>query len=108
MSLTLQSHGLWPARLLCSWDSPSKNTGVGHHSLLQGIVLTQGSNPSFPHCRQILYHLSNRETTLICLMPFKLFNQPKETKKGKGEKKSPHPDVTVLLYFQLSLKQGRL
>ena len=25
------------ARLLCSWDSPGKNTGVGSHSLLQGI-----------------------------------------------------------------------
>ena len=22
-------HGLWPARLLCPWDSPGKNTGVG-------------------------------------------------------------------------------
>ena len=27
------------------WDSPSKNTGVGCHSLLQGISPTQGSNP---------------------------------------------------------------
>ena len=27
------------------WDSPSKNTGVGCHSLLQGIFPTQGSNP---------------------------------------------------------------
>ena len=25
-------------------DSPGKNTGVGSHSLIQGIVLTQGSN----------------------------------------------------------------
>ena len=32
-------------RLLCPWNSPSKNTGVGYHSLLQGIFLTQGSNP---------------------------------------------------------------
>ena len=31
-------------RLLCLWDSPGKNTGVGCHSLLQGIFLTQGSN----------------------------------------------------------------
>ena len=37
-------HGLQPARLLCPWDSPGKNTGVGDHSLLQGIFLTQGSN----------------------------------------------------------------
>ena len=32
-------------RLLCPWDSPGKNTGVGCHALLQGIFLTQGSNP---------------------------------------------------------------
>ena len=33
-----------PARLLCSWDSPGKDTRVGCHALLQGIFLTQGSN----------------------------------------------------------------
>ena len=41
---TLQPHRLLPARLLCSWDFPAKNTGVGCHFLLQGIFLTQGSN----------------------------------------------------------------
>ena len=40
-----------PPRLLCPWDSPGKNTGVGCHFLLQGIFPTQGSNPGFPHCR---------------------------------------------------------
>ena len=34
-----------PARLLCLWNSPGKNTGVGSHSLLHGIFQTQGSNP---------------------------------------------------------------
>ena len=29
------------ARLLCPWNSPGKNTGVGCHSLLHGIFLTQ-------------------------------------------------------------------
>ena len=48
------------ARLLCPWDSPGKNTGVGGHSLLQGILLTQGLNPDLPHCRQIVYHLSQQ------------------------------------------------
>ena len=33
------------SRLLCPWASPGKNTGVGFHALLQGIFLTQGSNP---------------------------------------------------------------
>ena len=35
---------------------PGKNTGMGSHSLLQGIFLTQGSNLGLLHCRQILYH----------------------------------------------------
>ena len=30
-----------PARLLCPWDFPDKNTGVGCHFLLPGIFLTQ-------------------------------------------------------------------
>ena len=33
-------------------DSPGENIGVGCHALLlQGIVLTQGSNPGFLHYR---------------------------------------------------------
>ena len=40
------THGLQPSRLLYPRDSPGKNTGVGCHSFLQGIFLTQGSNPS--------------------------------------------------------------
>ena len=47
-----------PARLLCPWDSPGKNTGVGYHFLLQGMFLTHGSKPGLLHCRQILYQLS--------------------------------------------------
>ena len=58
-SSSLGPHG--PARLLCPWDSPGKNTGVCCRALLQGIFLTQGSNIGLPHCRQILYHLSHRE-----------------------------------------------
>ena len=38
-----------PARLYCLWDFPGKSTGVGCHFLLQGIFLTQGSNPQLPH-----------------------------------------------------------
>ena len=36
-------------RLICPWNSPDKNTGVGSHSLLQGIFQTQGSNPHLFH-----------------------------------------------------------
>ena len=47
MSNSVQPHGLYTARLLCPWNSPGKNTGVGCHALFQGISLTQGSNPCF-------------------------------------------------------------
>ena len=30
---SLRPHGLYSARLLCPWDFPGKNTGVGSHSL---------------------------------------------------------------------------
>ena len=43
---------LWTAasRLLCPWDSPGKNTGVGGHALLQGIFLIKpASLPSNLH-----------------------------------------------------------
>ena len=49
-----------PGTVLCPWNSPGKNTGVGSHSLLQGIFPTQGSNPGLLLCRQILYHLSHQ------------------------------------------------
>ena len=61
MSDSLPPHGLSPTRLLCPWNSPGKNTGVSSHALLQGIFLTQGSNPGLLHCRQVLYHLSHQE-----------------------------------------------
>ena len=38
-----------PVGLLSPWDSPGKNTGVGCHALLQGILLTWGSNPRLLH-----------------------------------------------------------
>ena len=49
VSDSLWPPGPWPARLLCPWDSPGKNTGVGCQNLLQGIFLTQVLNPSLLH-----------------------------------------------------------
>ena len=64
------------ARLLCPWESPGKNTGVGWHAVLQGIFLTQGLNlhlvgllhwqagslllgpPGKPNMNVEIYHLS--------------------------------------------------
>ena len=52
------------ARLLCPWNSPGQNTGVGCHFLLQRVFLTQGSNPGLECCKQILYHLSYQGSPL--------------------------------------------
>ena len=49
-----------PHGLNSAWNSPGQNTGVGSLSFLQGIFPTQGSNPGFLHCRQILYQLSHK------------------------------------------------
>ena len=46
---SLQPFGLQPTRLLSPWDSPGQNTGVGCHTLLQEIFLTQGSNLGLSH-----------------------------------------------------------
>ena len=45
---SLQSYRLYPTRLLCLWDSPGKNNGVGCHFFLQGIFPTQASKPASP------------------------------------------------------------
>ena len=45
--------------------SQARITGMGGHSLLQGIFPTQGSNPHLLHCRQIHYRLSDQGSLLL-------------------------------------------
>ena len=46
----------------------------GWHSLLQGILPTQGLNPGLLHCRQILYHSATSEAVITkCLCYFNKF-----------------------------------
>ena len=47
------------------FQSTPENIGLGCHALLQGIFPTQGSNPSLPHCRRILYRLSHQGSPRI-------------------------------------------
>ena len=63
LSCSVESDSLWPywlkpARLLCPWDYPGKNTGVGCRFLLQGIFRPRDwTHVSYISCtgRQILY-----------------------------------------------------
>ena len=61
--------------LLCPWNSPGRNTGVGCHALFHGIFPTQGSNPGIPHCRWILYHLSHQGSPSLSCSPVKSNHQ---------------------------------
>ena len=54
-----------PGFLALYYLSPGQNTRVGSLSLLQEIFPTQGSDSGFPHCRQILYHLSHQGSPRI-------------------------------------------
>ena len=98
VSDSLWPHGLQPARLLCPWDFPGKNAGVGCYFLLQGIFPTQGSNPGLPHCRQILYCLSHQGSPKILewvVYPF-----------SRGSSWSRNWTAVSCLLYQLSY-QGR-
>ena len=57
-----QPFGLQPTRLLCLWDSPGKNAGVGGHAFLQGLFPTQGSNPC-------LLHLLSWQVDFLLILP---------------------------------------
>ena len=56
MSNSFQPYGLLPTRLLCPWNFPGKDIGVGCHFLYQGIFLSQGSTLGLLLGRRILDH----------------------------------------------------
>ena len=60
------SDSLWPNRLLCLWDFPGKNNGVGCHILLQRTCPTQGVNPHFLHWHTGYLPLSHQGNPYSC------------------------------------------
>ena len=70
VSNSLQPCRMQPTRVLCPWDSPGKNNGVGFHSnhfLLQGIFPTQGSNPGLLNYRKNFYRLSHQGSPILII-----------------------------------------
>ena len=74
-----------PAGSSVHWDSPGKNTGVGCHAVLQGIFLTQGSNPS-------LLRLLHWQAGSLPLAP---------TGKLRGEARANHTKVCRVCPFRI-------
>ena len=58
-SRSVVSNSLRPPWTIQSMEFSKKEYWSGFHSLLQGIFLTQRSNPGLLHCQWILYQLSH-------------------------------------------------
>ena len=87
VSDSLQLHGLYLTRLLCPWNVPGKNTGVGHHFLFQGIFPTQGSNLcpfAFPALAGRLFTAAPPEKTSLGYRSLQLKEKLLLGKKRKG------------------------
>ena len=77
VSDSLESHGLQPAKLLCPWGFPGKNTGVNSHFLLSGIFLTQSLNPCLLHLlhqQEDSLPLSHLVSLQIPIYPLSIFS----------------------------------
>ena len=57
---------LRPAKLLCPWNSPDKNTGVVSNSLLQGSSWSRDWTQVSHICRQILHSLHQQVNSSRC------------------------------------------
>ena len=90
----LQPTRLLPIKLLCPWDYPSKNTGVGCHFLPQGIFPTQGSNPLLLPCRRILYCLSRQGSPRSLKLRWPLARGPRASSQ-KCVHPEPNPTLTT-------------
>ena len=64
VSNSLQPHGLLPIRLLCPWDSPGKNTGMGCHLLLQGNFPTRDQTWVFNFAGRLFIIWATREAQM--------------------------------------------
>ena len=73
-ALTSEPPGKSKIFLWAPFFGGGKNTGMGCHSFLQEIFLTQGLNPGLPHYRQTLYCLSHQASYL------KIKNIPRDNK----------------------------
>ena len=106
MSNYLWPHGLQAARLLCPWDSPAKNTGMGFWAILQGIFPTQQSHP----CLLCLLHWLAGATTSATwevhtynyfILYYRWRNSVQSAKKKKKKKKNLELTGTQIMNFLL-------
>ena len=66
VSCSVMSNSLWPHGLgYSALEFSRQEHRAGGHSLLQGIIPTQGSDPGLLHCRHIAYQPSHQGSPII-------------------------------------------
>ena len=100
VSDSLPPHGLQPAKLLCLWNSPGKNTGVGCHSLLHGR-LYQKMSYILEHPVGVYWELKNYLVLGKKIAPCLVAKSKVLSMEGKNTPTFPFKvfPVTVQLYF---------
>ena len=91
---SLWPYGLQPTRLLCPWNFPGNNTGMGYHFLLQGVFLTQRSNLHLLHLQVNSFRLSHLENSLFFLIHPAI---PKVNLKKKKERERESISSLILI-----------
>ena len=100
MSYSLRPHGLQPARLLCPWNFPGKNAGVGYHLFLQEIFPTQGVNPYLLHWQVGSLPLSHQPSSVqfssvVQSCPTLRPHEPKHARLSITNSRSPHKPMSI-------------
>ena len=102
-SPTVQPHRLKPSRLLCPWDSPGKNTGMGCHSLLQGVFpkgIQLVSLMSNPHWQAGSFTTSTTMEALINIKGEQKVNKGNSSTKLNPPNKAKFSTVPQRILFQ--------
>ena len=64
---SLRPYRLWPARLLCPWDSPGKTTGVGCHAIQHKIKFKSYKTKTKKQANKLKrFHEKNDIILLFC------------------------------------------
>ena len=117
---SLQPHRLYLASLLCLWNSPGKNIGVGRHSLLQGysrprdqtqVSCTPGRFFTIWDTREALCLLSSKFSLRLCLidslLEFVPFSNPLIT-LGCQKTGMPSEKETTTFFFPPTKWKGKI
>ena len=82
----LWPHGLQPARLLCLWDFPGKNTGVSCHFLLQGSSVPRDRTRVSFIAGEFITDRSTREACLPKELPGLSSQRPLKAQSGDNSR----------------------